>query len=94
MKSKHPMVGKTVATTSDRALGGTHNGFGPGKIGKVVCTNAGTETLGVDFGEGFDGHTLEGAIKTRTGFWFRPEELRVVKPAKKKAPAKGKAIRR
>lgn len=34
--------------------------------------------IGVDFGDGFDGHTLDGDLETRTGFYQPEDALEVI----------------
>lgn len=49
------------------------------KQGVVIHgTDYGVGDIGVDFGSGFDGHSLRGTLKTQTGWWCSQRELELV----------------
>lgn len=61
-----------------------------GMTGKVAAFGPNDEWPGIDFGPGFDGHDLHGAIKIDTGYYvppdylkLLPEEVREIKPGSK-----------
>lgn len=54
-------VGDTIIVTKK-------NSRAENLVGKVIVNYRVDKCLGIDFGEGFSGHTLDGRIKTQTGY--------------------------
>jgi hypothetical protein len=67
-----PKIGSTVVMIND------DEGL-KGKRGKVVLRSTEhDDSLGIDFGAGYDGHDFDGVLKTRTGWYVNKRDVRVV----------------